>query len=177
VKVATASKVQPFIVEVDKLGEAAAIKRAEPVDFKDSRFEKMIRAEIIRFIENIRSVTTDKAVQKVWVKHAYALVNAPVSEYLNNYFKDPIHDPFSISKVNTVSIEIESVIPSSPETWEVVWTEIKQPSGANGGATLEKTRWKAIVGIAKYEQKSESQIIINPAGFVITSLSWTQQLN
>jgi len=172
VYVAGQSKVQPFIVKVDKLGQAVAVGSAEKAGRSD---ETIIRYQLANFITNVRSVTPDGIVQRRFLDSAYSICTANATEYLNSYFtsKDKAHDPWEIAKSSIIAVEIHSAIPLSDKSWEILWTESKR--GLSGGV-IDETRWKAIINIASFIPKTQEQIIKNPTGVIIDHITWTQQL-
>ena len=66
------SRVQPFVVEVDKLGDALAIQRADvaaPIPVG------VIRAQLARYIQNVRTVSIDVQAERAFITEAYAMVD------------------------------------------------------------------------------------------------------
>jgi type IV secretory pathway TrbF-like protein len=168
VTVASQSKVQPFIVQVDKLGQAVAVSPAEKAQVPD---ERIVRFQLAEFIKNARSVTPDALVMKRWLDDAYSIVAPNASQYLNDYYRK--EDPFQTARQSMVVVEIVSAQPLSQNTWQVNWTETRR--GLNG--SIEgMTRWQAIVTVKNFVPTTPQQIVANPTGVVIDQLNWTQQL-
>lgn len=168
VKIASQAKVQPYVVEVDKLGEAVAVKAADVAAQPEQR---IIRFQLANFITNARSVTPDPIVQKRWLDSIYAVSTSSASAFLNDYFKK--NDPFNTARTTMVAVDIQSALPLSKSTWQVQWTETRR--GLNG-QTDGVTRWQAVLNIAVYPPTTQQQIIANPTGVVIDQINWTQQL-
>ena len=168
VSVASQSTVQPFIVQVDKLGEAVAVAPAQAAKVAD---ERIIRFQLAQFITNARSITPDPIVQKRWLDQIYAITSPASNQYLNDYFKKS--DPFEKAKASMVAVEIQSALPLSGTTWQVNWTETAR--GLNGSVE-GMTRWQAIVTVKNFTPTTPQQIIANPTGVVVDQLAWTQQL-
>lgn len=66
------SKFIPYVVQVDKLGEAVAITRADIASPADSR---VIHASVAAFITDLRMVTPDIALQRRAIFRAYAMLS------------------------------------------------------------------------------------------------------
>lgn len=169
VKMAGQSRVEPFIVEVDKLGEAVAVKPAQKA--APTADEKIIRFQLASYITNARSVTPDPIVQKRWLDSVYAVSGTSAISFLNDFYKK--NDPFSIAKGSMISVEIQTALPLSKTTWQINWVENRR--GLNG--QIEgMTRWQAVLTVAIYPPMNQKQIILNPTGVVVDQISWTQQL-
>lgn len=168
VDVAKASRVKPYIVEVDKLGEAVAVKPADEASTPDQR---IVRFQLANFITNARSITPDRVVQKRWLDSVYAVSSSSAATFLNDYYKKT--DPFEKGKASLVSVEINAALPLSANTWQVQWTETSR--GLNG-LVEGVTRWQAILNINVFAPTNAQQIIANPTGIVIDQISWTQQM-
>ena len=118
------SRVQPFVVEVDKLGDALAIQRADvasPVPVG------VVRAQLARYIQDVRAVSIDVQAERDFINEAYAMVdkNSAALTFLNHYFA--ANDPFKRAATETVSAHVESVLPlPGSNTWRVEWREDKR---------------------------------------------------
>jgi type IV secretory pathway TrbF-like protein len=160
------SSVQPFIVEVDKLGQAVAIAPAEQITTYD---ERVVRAQLANLVNFSRSITPDHIVQKKWLAKVYAMLGPQAAESMNEYYR--AHDPFHASKSQKVTVEIISALPISQESWQLQWEETRRtPDGRLDG----RTRWQAVFEIGFVQPKTPKAIMDNPTGIVIKSFSWTQ---
>ncbi|MVF24238.1 conjugal transfer protein [Methylocaldum sp. BRCS4] len=162
------SSVQPFIVEVDKIGQAVAVAPADKaVEFD----ERIVRAQVANFISNVRSVTTDTTVQKQWLDKAYAMLGPASLQAMNDHFK--ANSPFAIARTSKVQVDIISALPLSKESWQVQWEETRK---GLDGRLESRTRWQAVLEIGFTTPKTAEVIMLNPTGLVIRGFSWTQQL-
>jgi type IV secretory pathway TrbF-like protein len=168
VRVASQAKVQPFVVEVDKLGAAVAIRPADAAYTPDQR---IIRFQLANFITNARSVTPDPVVQKRWLDSVYAVASTSSAAFLNDFYKKS--DPFNVARTSMVAVDIQTALPLSKDTWQIQWTETKR--GLNG-QTDSITRWQAVLNISIFTPTTPQQIVANPTGVVIDQINWTQQL-
>ena len=87
------SYVVPYIVEVDKLGDALAIARA------------------------------DVAAQRRLIEDAYAMIDRHGAAFqtANEWFE--ANDPFKRAANELVGVQVESVLPISANTWRIEWRE------------------------------------------------------
>ena len=70
-------------------------------------------------------VTPDIALQRKAIFRAYAMLktNDPAMAKAMNGLTQRIQQSVQTGETQTVSVEIISVIPQSPETWQVDWLE------------------------------------------------------
>jgi type IV secretory pathway TrbF-like protein len=170
VKIASQSRVQPFIVEVNKLGEAVGVRMADAAAGMPD--EKITRYQLANFITNARSVTPDPIVQKRWLDSVYAVSTPSASNFLNEFYRKS--DPFQRGRTNMVAVEITTPpLPLSKTSWQVEWTETSR--GMNG-LVEGTTRWQAVIAISFFPGTTPQQIIANPTGIVIDTINWTQKL-
>lgn len=165
---ASQSKVQPFIVEVDKLGQAVAVRPAEAVTTLD---ERIVRAQLANYVASARNVTPDPMVQKRWLDGIYAVSGPAAVAFLNDHYQKT--DPFKLGTTTMVSSEVQPPLKLSEKTWQVQWAETRR--GLNGQVE-GITRWQAIFTVAVFPPTTAQQILANPTGLVIEQLTWTQQL-
>ena len=114
---AAQSRVVPYVVEVNKLGDELAVHRANVATTVDPA---VIRAQLARFISDVRSVYIDVQAERAIIGEAYAMVdrNAAAYTFLNDYFAR--NDPFKRAANETVAAHVESVLPlPGGNTWRV----------------------------------------------------------
>lgn len=122
---AAQSRVTPFVVEVDKLGEvqavAPAIQHYQPTDAQ-------IAWLLARFITDVRSLSIDPVlVRKDWLE-AYDFVTGHAATFLNGYAN--ANDPFKAIGDRSVSVEVTSVVRASDTSFQVKWIEQVYRQGA-----------------------------------------------
>lgn len=164
------NKVVPYVVEVDKLGELAAIARADHARAVDSR---VIKAYLARFVADWRTVTVDRQAQKSAIDRVYAMLpgGSIALSKLNDYFRE--HNPFALATKESVSVAVTNLLPLSERTWQLEWQEVTRDQRGSVQSTV-RMRASILVGITPPTQ--ESLILVNPLGVYITDLNWAQQL-
>jgi type IV secretion system protein TrbF len=110
------SKVVPYVVEVDKLGDAVAIARADRAAPTDVR---VIKAQLAAWIVDVRSVSSDPLAQKAALSRSYAMTAATATLFLNDYYRQ--HSPFNQNR--TVAVSVDAVLPISRQTYQIQWSE------------------------------------------------------
>lgn len=169
------SKFIPYVIQVDKLGQALAIGRADqaaPVD------RRVLQATVASFISDVRLVTPDVAVQRKAVFNIYAFLRAndPAIQKIGEFYAEKATNPFHRAADETAFVEITSVLQQSPETWQVDWMEeVRDRQGGLKG----KQRMRALLTIyitPPTAQTSEEEIRRNPLGIYIRDFNWSKQL-
>lgn len=161
------SRVVPYVVEVDKFGEAHAVAPAlqsyQPADAQ-------IAWHLARFITNVRSVSTDPVlVRQNWLS-AYDFVTDKAALFLNDYAKK--NDPFGQIGSRSVSVQVTSVVRASETSFQVKWIEQSYERGS-----LTKTEhWTAILGVAIRTPRTAEHLRKNPLGLFVNAIDWSREL-
>jgi type IV secretion system protein TrbF len=174
VRVSTRSKFVPCAVEVDNLGYAIAAPSALTENSTLISTDRMVRYELAAFIRNTREVITDPAAEHQLIGQAYSRARGPAYKFLKNYYheNDLKHDPFKVAQHQSVSVEIDSILPLSKTTWQVRRTE--ETSGLDGSPDAT-THWERALYTTIISENLDSSILENPLGFYVTQLNWTEQ--
>lgn len=176
VYIGSQSKFVPYVIEVNKLGEAMAVAPAAKAVQTDQR---VIRASVAEFIVNARTVTPDIAMQRRAIFKVYALMNAgsastrKMTAYLNG---SPETNPFKRAEKQTVNVEIASAIPQTATTWQVDWIETQR--SRKGDVLGKPYRMRALLNVETRPMPgeiNEEQLRLNPLGIYITDYSWSKQ--
>src|SRR5579872_2387181 len=164
------SRVIPFVVLVDSLGRPIASGLAEQASVGDDRLR---RAVIEDWIENVRMVTTDDIAQRRAIDHVYAYIASGTNAqaFISDFYRnDP---PFKRAQTDTVAVEVKSVLPTSDRTFEVDWIETSRDLYGNVKAS---DHWKGSFTIALNAPTEERQARVNPLGVYVTAASWAKVL-
>jgi len=167
--IASQSRIVPYVVQTDRLGDAVAVRRADVAVDADPR---IIRAQLARWIEDVRAVYSDVAAQRQVVTEAYALVNrnGPAAQQLNDWFA--AHDPFTRARLDLVNPSVQSVLPLAGHTWRVEWMETTR---SREGALEKKAYWDATLTISVHPPTDDATILRNPTGLYIDSFNWSER--
>lgn len=164
------SRVVPFVVLMDSLGRPVASGMAEQASAADDRLK---RAEILNWVENLRLVTTDPVAQRKAVDRVYAHIasGSHAQTFISEFYRnDP---PFKRAQTDTVAVEVRSVLPTSDRTYEVEWVETTRDLYGTVKAT---DHWKGSFSIALSPPTDEITARKNPLGLYITQTSWSRVL-
>ena len=164
------SRVVPFVVLVDQLARPVASGVADETTADDDRLK---RAALFGWLENLRMVTTDGVAQRKAIDRVYAqIANAsPAQTFVSEFYRG--NQPFTRAQTESVAVEVRSVLATSDRTYEVDWDETARDLY---GAIKSRERWKGSFTIVLNPPKDESIIRINPLGLYIVNASWTKVL-
>lgn len=159
--------VTPWVVQVDRLGQAQAVGPAtagyRPTD-------PQIAWYLARFIEDVRSVSADPVVvRKNWLD-AYGYVTSQGAQALDGYAR--ADDPFTKVGKEQVAVDVSSVIRDSPSSFRVAWTEHRYVDGALAATE----RWTAILTVVLQPPTSADALTKNPLGVFVHAINWSKEL-
>lgn len=169
VTLARQSRIVPYIVEVDRLGQPLAYGRVEQMPAPD---ERLIRGEIARFVDAMRTVHTDPVAQNKLIDRGYAFTRSAARTYVDAFFSAPRNNPHVLSRemIRLVSVRSVRRLAGSASTWEVQWEEYEVP--VRGGQATVRA-WQGTLRTAVVPPKDEQELFVNPLGLYVTDLSWT----
>lgn len=161
------SRVVPYVVEVDHLGEARAVSPAE-ADFRPT--DPQIAWHLGRFISNIRGRSLDAVLMRENWLSAYDFVTDRGALFLGEYARSA--NPFASVGDKTVSIQVTSVVRASDSSFQVKWTE----SQFERGSLASTSRWTAILTIQMRPPRSADILRKNPLGLYVDAIDWSREL-
>ena len=159
--------VVPWVVQVDRLGQAQAVApatgRYEPTDAQ-------IAWHLARFVEEVRGIPADPIVlRRQWLE-AYDFTTDRGAVALNDHARAA--DPFARVGKEQVSVDISSVIRASPGAFRVAWSERRYVDGQLAGTE----RWTAILTIVVQPPRDAERLKKNPLGIYVHALDWSKEL-
>ena len=159
--------VVPWVVQVDKLGEAQVVAAAT-ADYEPS--DPQIAFHLARFIEKVRSIPADAIiVRQNWLR-AYEFTTDRGALVLNDYARS--NDPFARVGKQQVAVEVSSVIRASPGSFRVAWTERHYENGQLSATE----RWTAILTIVIQPPRDAERLRANPLGIYVNAISWSREM-
>lgn len=164
----TTSRVVPYVVEIDRLGEARALQPGER-DYQPT--DPQIAWHLGQFITNVRSVSLDPVLMRRNWLSAYDFSTARGARFLSDYARSA--DPFGDIGTRTVSVEVTSIVRASDRSFQVKWTERSFERGSLAGTT----RWTAILSVVVRTPASVEVLRKNPLGLYVDAIDWSQELD
>lgn len=160
--------ITPWVVEVDRLGQAQAIA---PADAGFRPTDPQIAFHLARFIEQVRSIPADPVVlREDWLR-AYDFTTKRGARMLSDYARG--NDPFaSVGKLQ-IAVDVSSVIRASDDSFRVAWTERRYQDSA----LVETSRWSAILTTTIQPPRSAEALRRNPLGLFVDAINWSKELS
>ena len=175
ISIGSQSKFIPYVVQVDALGQVLA---SGPVEAADKADQRIVRASVSEFVGDARLVTPDVALQRKAVFRVYAKLapNDPATAKMNEWLNGTEDaSPFKRAAKEMVSVEIKSVLPQTPDTWQVDWVETtRDRQGTVKGIPATLRALVTTYTADTTPQTSEEQLRNNPMGIYVRDFSWSR---
>lgn len=161
------SRVTPYVVEVDRLGEARAVTPAE-AGYRPT--DPQIAWHLGRFIRNVRSVSTDPVlVREQWLA-AYDFTTKRGAVFLSEYARSA--DPFARIGERSVSVQVTSVVRASPTSFQVKWVEQTYERGSLASAQ----HWTGLLTVQVKSPADAEVLRRNPLGLYVDAIGWAREI-
>lgn len=161
------SRVTPYVVEVDRLGEARSVAPAveayRPTD-------PQIAWHLGRFIAHVRARSLDPVLMRENWLSAYDFATPRAALFLGEYARSA--DPFAEVGRRTVSVQVTSVVRASERSFQVKWTEQAYERGSLAGTS----RWTAMLTVKLQPPRSADVLRKNPLGLYVDAIDWSREL-
>lgn len=175
IHIGSQSKFVPYVIEIDKLGQAIAVAPAQvssPVD------QRVIKATVSAFVNDLRLVTPDISLQRKAIFSIFAHLAQGDPAFLKSteLFNTKELNPFERAAKEMVSIDIDTALQHTPDTWQIDWTETIRD---RQGAIQSESQWRALVTVYVAETQpttTEEQLKSNPMSIYIKDFTWSKQL-
>jgi type IV secretion system protein VirB5 len=161
------SRVVPYVVEVDRLGEARAVASADAV-YRPT--DPQIAWHLGRFIANVRSISLDPVLMRENWLSAYDFVTERGSLFLGEHARAT--DPFGKVGTRSVSVQVTSVVRASDQSFQVKWTE----TAYERGSLSDRSRWTAMISVLVRPPRSAETLRKNPLGLYVDAIDWSREL-
>jgi type IV secretion system protein TrbF len=161
------SRVVPYVVAVDSLGQAQAVSPAargyRPTDPQIAWF-------LARFITDIRGRSLDAVLMRENWLQAYDFASKRGAIFLGEYARSA--NPFANVGDRTVSVQVTSVVRASATSFQVKWSERAYERGSLAGTS----RWTAIVTVLLKPPHDAETLRRNPLGLYVDAIDWSREL-
>jgi type IV secretion system protein TrbF len=160
------SRVAPYVVEIDRFGEARAVAPADK-DYRPT--DPQIAWHLGRFVASVRTVSLDPVLMREAWLSAYDFATPRASQFLGDYARSS--DPFARVGERSVSVQITSVVRASDRSFQVKWTE----SVFERGALAATSRWTAMLTIIVKPPRTAEVLRKNPLGVYVEAIDWSRE--
>lgn len=160
------SRVTPYVIEVDRLGEARSVAPAV-ADYNPT--DPQVAWTLGQFIRNVRGISLDPVLMRENWLGAYDFVIDRGELFLSEYARSA--DPFGQVGTRSVSVEIVSVVRASPRSFQVKWRETM----FERGSLVLTSRWTAILTVSVKPPRTAEVLRKNPLGLYVEAIDWSRE--
>ena len=161
------SRVVPYVVEVDALGQAQAVAPAAK-DYRPT--DPQIAWFLGRFITGVRARSLDPVLMRENWLSAYDFATERASLFLGEYARTS--NPFADVGRKTVSVQVTSVVRASDTSFQVKWTEQQYERGS----LASTSRWTAMLTGKIKPPRLADVLRKNPLGLYVDAIDWSREL-
>lgn len=171
VTLALSTRTVPYVVEIDRHGDATY---AGPMEVLDTPEERLVVAQLRRFLWDLRSLVDDPAAQAELIARAYTIADGSVRTALDADFAKPENDPRLLAP--KVSRRLEAItilrLPNSERTFQLQWKEVTTPRNGIGGEDVRSFQGLLTIDFAK--RLDPEALALNPLAILVTDFTWTE---
>ena len=160
--------VVPWVVEVDRLGEAQR-DRARRCRLSPHRSTDRIPSGALHRTGSLDLPADPIIVRQNWLR-AYDFTTDRGSAALNDYAR--VQRPVYQLGKQQVAVEVSSVIRASPDSFRVAWTERRYENGQLAATE----RWTAILTVVIQPPRDAERLRRNPLGVFVNAINWSKEL-
>jgi type IV secretion system protein VirB5 len=169
IAVANRQPPKPLTVRVNTDGSAQVVGPAV-VDFQPGPTE--LRYFLQHWLKLTRAVPLDPVIVKSAWNEAYTFTTPQTANKLNAYARQP-GSPMSKVGVETVAVQVRSVIPVTPTSYQARWTET---TFSEQGQIKDTAQWTATFTIKVNAPTTDDVAMVNPLGLYITDFNWQRDI-
>jgi type IV secretory pathway TrbF-like protein len=164
VYVASRQQGLPSVVEVDEAGSARVIAELRATTVHDP---VVVQALLRKWLQDIRTLTTDPEVNHRRTQEAYALALEPAPQVIAaSYRETPPAELLKGGQRFPVKITLQ---PVSPRTWRARWQDHRVDQD---GPVREEGGWEATIAIALVVPTTREERQRSPLGLWMATLPW-----
>jgi type IV secretory pathway TrbF-like protein len=156
-----------YVIPIDRYGKPGRIELADQAYQPDQAIMAAFAAD---FVQAIRAKSTDPVVLRDNWRRGMAMTGKAARVQLAQYGQ--AHDPAARLGQEAITVEIVSVLQSSPATFQVQWRETVYLQGV----AAAPERWTGLFTLTPRKPTTEAQLLANPRGLEITHYQWSREL-
>jgi type IV secretory pathway TrbF-like protein len=160
------SRVTPYVVEVDRLGEARSVTPAG-ADYRPT--DPQIAFALGQFVKHVRGVSLDPVLMRENWLSAYDFATERGALFLSEHARRS--DPFADAGAKSVSVQVTSIVRASERSFQVKWTERLYERGS----LVSTSRWTAMLTVMVRAPRSADALRKNPLGLFVDAVDWSRE--
>lgn len=174
VYIGSQSRFIPYVIEVDKQGQTLSVG---PVTRSAESDARLIHATLADFVSDFRMVTPDYQLQRKAIFRIYAhlVTKDPATAKMSEFMREGSGtNPFERAADEMVSTRVLTVIPQSPDTWQVEWEETTRDR--QGTQKADPAFYRALITVyvsPPTGEVNDEQLRNNPFGIYVRDFSFS----
>lgn len=160
---------KPLTVVANPDGSAHVAGRAA-TDFEPGPAQ--LRYFLQHWLKLTRNVPLDPVIVKDAWNEAYAFTTPQAANKLNAYAREP-GSPMSKVGMETVAVQVSSVIPVTPTSYQARWSETTY---TDQGQIKDASEWTATFTVKRVPPTTDALAMVNPLGLFITDFNWQRDI-
>ena len=164
--VASNKQVESFVIPVDNIGRVGQVRLLGDM-YNPSKAE--VGYFLGEFLKKIRSKSIDPVVMRKNWTEAYNYISIEAEQKLNEYALQ--ERPLENIGDDARSVEIQSIVQRSPDTYQIAWQEKEFTKGQARGVSF----FTGIFTVSLDKPKTAEAVFKNPLGIKIKSMTWDQE--
>ncbi|MFC2525285.1 MAG: VirB8/TrbF family protein [Selenomonas noxia] len=171
--VVTTASFKTYVVRVDNAtGQVETGGELKATNYNPQEAE--IRAFLVQFVRDTRTIPLDPVQYKTNWEHAQHFLTQEAAQKLNGILQSD-NPAAKFGRVTTQpTIKSIQAQPGSPATYQVRWQE--DEFALSGNATGVKTNYTALLSVMLDPPRKEEELLINPLGLKIKDLTITREM-
>lgn len=162
------SRVVPYVVAVDRLGEPRALSEAETVY---TPTDPQIAWALSKFVSHVRGASLDPVIaRRDWLE-AYDFTTQRGAKFLSEYARTS----GALTRIGerTVTVQVTSVVRASDTSFQVKWSEDAFERGSRTGTS----RWTGILTLVRKTPRDADTLRRNPLGIYVDAIDWSREFD
>jgi type IV secretion system protein VirB5 len=164
-RIATESRIEPFVVETNKGMPYAIVKPVAAMSAEDPR---LVNYAINQFVINAKTIVNDTDAERSLLNKAYAFSADNTIGFLHEYYQK--NNPFTLAAQTTVSVAIVNAMAISRNIWQVTWDETARDPAGN---VIKVSRWMGNFTY-RFGDPDPQFMTDNPFGLYISQATWAE---
>lgn len=162
------AKVIPYVVEIGPLGDFQ--KRGFAKEYTYVPNLMLERYFVSNFVQSVRGISSDPVINRQKLEGIYAFLSQRSHQMLSKIHQE--NDPLLEAREKTRTVDIETIIPLSKDSYQVDWFEVEYDKT---GQSKKMQFMRGLFTLVNSPPATEKQAIANPLGLYIDHFSWQKR--
>jgi len=159
------AKVVPYVVEVGPMGDFQ--KRGFATEHAYKQNLVLERYFVSNFVQSVRGISSDPVINRQKLESAYDYLTKRSHQMLSEFHQK--HDPILEAKEKTRTVDIQTILQISDNTYQADWLEIEY---GKEGQRQKAWLMRGVFTLISKPPSTDEEAIANPLGLYVDHFSW-----